>query len=390
MLRTLFRDLAVDRLRTTLTGLSMLLGILAIITSVLVGSVGKEALVATSAQRHGRPPTYSISLSNIKQGPSFLRALANEFRRMDDGHIALSGEGESIAYSIASQDAQVESTLQSGKIIATTENYRGIYILPLVRGRWLSADGAAASLEVVGNKMMFPDGAPATVALRASSSPNIARARVVGVVNDGLDQPVLYLNLLATQQFAAQLPVMGALHVQWNPSHSLSAEQIKGAVTDALFNTVGGEAGEVVRIDSAGEYEAVIEYLEVAFFICALLLLLVSVIGLINIGLASIEQRTHELLIRRAIGASRRSIGTLVLGSMLLLSLFVAGAAIVLAWILVAAFPVFLPPDTPIASPGFPVEGALIASAAAISTALLGSIAPAVKAMRLEPALALR
>ncbi len=127
--------------------------------------------------------------------------------------------------------------------------------------------------------------------------------------------------------------------------------------------------------------------LQLGLLVTSLLLLFVSVLGQINIGLSSLEQRTHELLIRRAIGASRTNIVALVLGSQLILSIFVCFAAILISLILVlgALLPVF-----PVGTPSYPISVAVVAVAVSVLTALLGGLLPALKAAKLEPALALR
>ena len=107
-------------------------------------------------------------------------------------------------------------------------------------------------------------------------------------------------------------------------------------------------------------------------------------------SLSSLEQRTHELLIRRAIGASRSNIVLLVLGSQLILSAFVCVASILISILLVQGIGMYLPADSPVPSPDYPILVAIISVVASVATALLGGLLPALKAAKLEPALALR
>lgn len=110
----------------------------------------------------------------------------------------------------------------------------------------------------------------------------------------------------------------------------------------------------------------------------------------IELPLSSLEQRTHELLIRRAIGASRANIVTLVLGTQLIISIFVCIASILLSLLIVEGISVLLPPDSPITAPSYPIFSAVIAVITSVIVALLGGLLPAIKAAKLEPALALR
>ncbi|URW85974.1 hypothetical protein M5E86_20960 [Blautia wexlerae] len=94
-----------------------------------------------------------------------------------------------------------------------------------------------------------------------------------------------------------------------------------------MTDTIGGYWESAGRSDIGDTYDSVLSILQLGLLVTSLLLLFVSVLGQINIGLSSLEQRTHELLIRRAIGASRTNIVALVLGSQLILSIFVCLAS---------------------------------------------------------------
>ena len=88
-------------------------------------------------------------------------------------------------------------------------------------------------------------------------------------------------------------------------------------------DTIGGHIEYSGRSDIGDAYDSVLSMLQLGLLITSFLLLFVSVLGQINIGLSSLEQRTYELLIRRAIGASRINIVALVLGTQLVISIFV-------------------------------------------------------------------
>jgi len=163
-------------------------------------------------------------------------------------------------------------------------------------------------------------------------------------------------------------------------------ETVQHTVANPLLSDVGtGSVSSWNRSDNADDYEQVIGFLQLGVTVTAILLLSVSAIGMINIGLAGIEQRSHELLIRRALGATRASIAIQVIGSSVLLSLIIAFAAV-----LVQAIPWMMSADSPLEPPAYPYTAAMIAACASIVTSLVGSLAPAIKAIRLQPALALR
>lgn len=170
----------------------------------------------------------------------------------------------------------------------------------------------------------------------------------------------------------------------------LEVHKIHSALGDILTDTIGGYWESAGRSDIGDTYDSVLSILQLGLLVTSLLLLFVSVLGQINIGLSSLEQRTHELLIRRAIGASRTNIVALVLGSQLILSIFVCFAAILISLILVHCIGALLPVDSPVGTPSYPISVAVVAVAVSVLTALLGGLLPALKAAKLEPALALR
>ena len=61
----ILKDLRISPLRNILTGISMFVGIIAMISSVLVGTLGKEYLISVNAQMYGWSPTYSFSITCI-------------------------------------------------------------------------------------------------------------------------------------------------------------------------------------------------------------------------------------------------------------------------------------------------------------------------------------
>ena len=63
MLKMILKDLRLSPLRSILTSVSMLVGIIAMIGSVLVGTLGREYLISVNAQVYGWSPTYSFVIA---------------------------------------------------------------------------------------------------------------------------------------------------------------------------------------------------------------------------------------------------------------------------------------------------------------------------------------
>jgi len=113
--------------------------------------------------------------------------------------------------------------------------------------------------------------------------------------------------------------------------------------------------------------------------------LLVASIGIMNIMLVSVTERTREIGIRKAVGAKRRDILLQFLIEAAALSLVGGAAGIVFGWLLslVISFAA--------TSAGFPLEATLsplhviIAVGVSLVIGLVSGIYPAMRAARLNP-----
>ena len=70
MLKMILKDLRLSPLRSILTSISMLVGIIAMIASVLVGTLGKEYLISVNAQVYGWTPTYAFVITEASPWPA--------------------------------------------------------------------------------------------------------------------------------------------------------------------------------------------------------------------------------------------------------------------------------------------------------------------------------
>ena len=396
MLRMIIQDLRISPGRAFLTGFSMLIGIVAVIVSVLAGTIGKEYLASTIEQLYGRAPTYSMSISSPHFSDS--SALSDLIGALDKHklHAALAlTPGEEHSY-ITNHDLDNPPTTKdlsrglSVDTVYTTANYAQVYNLPIVQGRWLTPVNQMPRLELVANKSAaqnFPLHSYAYITTQSTVTPT--PLEVTGIVNDGVSSPRIYVNVEGLATLAPHLWNSTNAVFYWHDTSSRTNEQRSTLIADLLHDYAPGTTNTISRTDSQ-DYEGVLNIISLSFIATSILLLVVAAIGLINIGLASIEQRAHELLIRRALGATRGSVALQVIGSSILLAAIVFSVAIALSIIIVEIIPTFLPSDSPSPKPQYPYVAAIAAVGAAIITALIGSIAPAIRAARLQPALALR
>ncbi len=397
MIKMILKDLRLSPLRSILTSLSMLVGIIAMISSVLVGTLGREYLISVNAQVYGWTPTYAFVIAesdfhDINKMERFFQT----FETIDDAVAITFSMKEDIKFAPMNTlttmlPNSIYRNLLAVDVICTTESYNQVFNLPMSSGRWLDTSSKGASLEIVVNKEAqnyLSDSSYAAGNIKSTLA--LTPFNVVGVVNDGRDLPTIYVDSVAMLHFALTMWQVESANVYWHPTTGLTTEQIHSVLNDILADSIGGHLEKTGRSDIGDTYDSVLSILQLGLLVTSLLLLFVSVLGQINIGLSSLEQRTHELLIRRALGASRTNIVALVLGSQLVLSIFVCFAAILISLILVQCIGSLLPMDSPVGTPSYPINVAIVAVTVSVLTALFGGLLPALKAAKLEPALALR
>ena len=388
VIRMIAKDLRINPLRTSLTALSMFIGIIALIAGVLVGTLGRDYLEAVNARLGGKSPTYSAivdvpSSVNIQ----VVTALQERLAHFRPGIASAQYHLNDLAIWASSGDGNTE--IRRVTIIIDAER-TSIMPAPIIEGTWLTGADEPATLETAVNESARQYVHDGTVALARTGNPQQVPARVNGVIADGTDTPTIYVNATTLQRYWPQAWEPDGLTILVHPNEGVDDQHAKTVLDDLLFDVGTGSISSWNRSDNADDYEQVIGFLQLGVTVTAILLLSVSAIGMINIGLAGIEQRSHELLIRRALGATRVSIAIQVIGSSVLLGLIIAFAAVLISAVLVWAIPWMMPADSPLEPPAYPYTAAMIAACASIVTSLVGSLAPAIKAIRLQPALALR
>lgn len=117
--------------------------------------------------------------------------------------------------------------------------------------------------------------------------------------------------------------------------------------------------------------------------------LLVGGIGIMNIMYVSVKERTREIGIRKAIGATRRSLVTQFLFEASMLSLLAGIIALILAYPVTVLANDLLLKDSDLQI-GFPLSYAMVGLSLSLITGMVFGIFPALRASRLDPVDALR
>lgn len=389
-----------NRLRTLLTMLGMVIGVGAVVLMMAVGQ-GAQYAVAQSISSMGS--NLFVVLSGFTNAGG-VRSGAGNAPTLTVGDAQAIAELSGVVAAAPTHQGSAQLVYGANNwnafVIGSTPDYLTVRSWPLVSGQPFTESDlrAATRVALIGKtaaENLFGQDDPVGKTLRIGQAPY----QILGVLAakgqslDGRDQDdVLVIPLTTAQRKLFGSPFQGSVRAIMVKAESPEVmPQVESAIVALLRQRhrlrEGQENDFSVRnlaavADSAAETTRVMSLLLGAI---ASVSLLVGGIGIMNIMLVSVTERTREIGIRMAIGARERDILTQFLFEAILIS--VAGCLIGLVLGVGGAVLVNLLTDTPVVISGSTV---LVAFSVAAGVGIFFGFYPARKAARLDPIEALR
>ncbi|MCM8564909.1 MacB family efflux pump subunit [Thauera linaloolentis] len=382
-LASAWRSLWASRFRTLLTLLGIVIGVASVIVLMAVGLGASERTLANLAAFG------SINRVEIWPDEDPLSARRGTLSEADVGTVRAVANVEAVVPFNPRQGTLVAGAHRfTTWVLATGADGEKVFNLKLAAGSYLNAEDerTLAPVVVLGartRERLFPE--PRTRPVGEYIQINGLPFRVIGVLEETGDDEEDHTAMIPFATGALRL--WGSPHaggVQLRVADLGRIDETARAIEQALERARGAKDFRVfnnparVRAQNAASRQQAL-----LLALIAGISLVVGGIGVMNIMLMSVKERTREIGIRMATGARQRDIQWQFLAEAVVVSLAggVAGVAIglligaVLAW---WAVPVV-----------FTVRSLLLAFGCALATGLLFGFMPARQAARLEPVVAL-
>jgi putative ABC transport system permease protein len=412
-IRMALRALRANKLRAALTMLGIIIGVSAVITLVSVGrgvenyigaafgSIGTDLLFVLPGSPEdvtSGPPTQVVQ-GNVLLGPSL--ALKDLAALQDPRHVPDA--------TVVTPEVQTVATVAVGSD-AVQPPISGVEPGYDIAREWKTAEGrfiddgdlvTRARVAVLGQtvvKDLFPDQDPVGETIKINRQPykviGVLEAKGGGMGGDQDNHVYVPLttahNELYPLRNKAGDPIVNLIYVmpREGVDHSDVIDQIKTTLRAQHNINYRDEDDFAVfsQADFLAAFGAIIGAVTIFLSSIAAVSLLVGGIGIMNIMLVTVTERTHEIGLRKAIGAKRRDILVQFLIEATMLSLlggiigiFIGAGGAIAIGKLVENF-------NPVVAPG----AVLMAVGFSVAVGLFFGLYPAWRASRLNPIEALR
>ena len=395
IMRVALESIRANLFRAMLTMLGVIIGVAAVITVVALGS-GAQRAIDQQLQSLG------ANLLTINTGMWFMRGVSRQQNNLTIDDAGALGR-EAVHLSAVVPEMSFRDQVKSGNrninvsITGTTPNFAGVHGFTVDQGRMFSAadDAARRRVVVVGAEVPgMLDLEPAaligrTLSIRAVPFEVVGVFEAKGAVGMSNPDDDVWVPLQTARYRLTGNDQLQSINVEVAPSATIEQAMVDiERVLRRAHGILPGRDNDFAIFDRKTFFNARAEATEIFSFLLAGIAgvsLIVGGIGIMNIMLVTVTERTREIGIRKALGATRgsimlqflvESVTLCVLGGVLGIALG-AGLSALLAKF--AGWQTYVTPGSVLLSFGF-----------AAAVGLLFGLMPARRASRLDPIEALR
>jgi putative ABC transport system permease protein len=399
LLKETYFAILANKTRSALTILGIVIGIGSVIAMISVGQ-GATGSIEANIQSMGSDlisvtPGFQRSFSPVSGGRGSAQTLTIEDADAIIKEIPL-------VNAVAPEISRRYQIVAGGKntntqVIGTSSSYAGVRNIEISEGSFLSDQNIAgqSKVAVLGPTVvsdLFGEGvSPIGSVIRI----NGMSFRIIGVTKEkggtglGSQDDMVFIPVTTAQKFLAGSNYVSTINVQAENSGAMA--QVQQDITNLLLtrhnitDIASADFSVLNQADLLGAASSITNTMTILLAAIAGISLVVGGIGIMNMMMTTVTERTREIGLRKAIGAKRRDISLQFLMEAVMLTFFGGGIGIILGTILAYGMTVF---------GGLTTKVSLFSIILAFSVSTLIGIVfgywPARKAAKLNPIEALR
>ena len=328
------RSIGANKMRAILTMLGIIIGVMALV--VLVSLVSGATNAVTGAVSDLGTSLVTVTVSDDKGKPIRLSDLEEWTKEPDIGLIS--------ARTSSTVVGKHNANYNSVTVYGTTPSYYQIQGLQLSMGRWLkSSDQNSATYVCVLNQAAAEELIGYTDCVGETITLSGVQFTVVGVLEENEDS---LTSMLTSGMLMAYIPYSSLIRLTDSVSPDVTTFYLsaaEGSTVDAAADAMDkilmerfDEDEDAFDVDASNMLEeamnSVTSTLSILLGGIAGISLVVGGIGIMNIMMVTVTERTREIGIRKAIGASRGNILTQFLMEAVVLCMMGCALGIFLSW----------------------------------------------------------
>lgn len=392
-----------NKIRSGLTVLGIVIGIASVIALTAIGQ-GSQATITASIEAAGS--NLLTVIPGAATGPSMVRGAfggAKTLKVTDGEAVAQLPLAEAVAPQVTGRYQVVAAAGNTNvQVVATTASYQQVRNLKMASGVFFSDQQVedASRVAVLGSQVaadLFGDPAAGgsdpvgqTIRIKSSKFTVIGVAASKGGLGPETADNTIYIPLKTGQRLlAGQNTYLSQLSVQAVDAESMS--QLEGDITALLLDRHGisdpdsADFRVINQADLASTMTSTARTLTLLLAAIAGISLVVGGIGIMNMMLTTVTERTREIGLRKAVGAKRRDVSLQFLVEAVMLTFAGGIIGVVFGWLISIAIEHWAGLDSVIT-----VQWVVIAFGLAALIGIVFGLYPARRAAGLNPIEALR
>lgn len=347
ILHETYSALSANKVRSGLTMLGIIIGISSVIAMVSIGQ-GAQNSIQASIQSIGS--NLILVMPGAQRGPGVqVSAGRGSSRTLTQGDADAISKEITLAKAVAPEISGRYQVTSKGKntntsIVGTTASYPEVRNVTIDQGVFISDQNikSLGRVAVIGPTVvtdLFGEGVDAvgqTIRIRGSEFKIIGVTKAKGGSGFGSQDDMIFIPLSTAQKFLAGDDYVSTISVQAADTESMST--IQQQITDLLLerhnikDVASADFSTLNQSDIVATASSITSTFTALLAAVAGISLVVGGIGIMNMMLTTVTERTREIGLRKAIGAKRKDINTQFLVEAVALTFIGGVVGVILGW----------------------------------------------------------